>query len=191
MSSGLILASASPRRQQILKGLGFEFTVEEANIEESYPDRMDIHDVPEYLAELKAKHVAAKSDGNQIICGADTVVILDNRIVGKPYDRNGAIEMLRTLSGKKHTVITGVCIIFYGGMIKFHEATHVYFKQLEDDEIVRYVDHFEPYDKAGSYAIQEWIGMIGIERIEGDYFNVVGLPASKVYQALIPLLAKA
>jgi septum formation protein len=182
LNTQLILASNSPRRKQILEEAGISFRVQTKDIPEIYSESLDCREVPSYLAALKAK---AFSDLNeQTIITADTIVLLDGKILGKPSERNHAFDMLRSLSGKKHEVITGVCILNKNTEVIFSDTTDVYFKNLSDEQIGYYLDHFKPYDKAGAYGIQEWIGMVGIEKISGSYFNVMGLPIHMVYSEL-------
>ncbi len=171
----LILASGSPRRKMLLEQAGYQFTVVDANIDETIPTNIPLDNVPVHLAEQKAAAVADKYPGATIIA-ADTVVILDHSILGKPSDAADAIEMLRKLSGKVHLVVTGVCIRKNNLHHLISSTTEVHFKKLDEETIAYYVDHFKPLDKAGAYAIQEWIGLVGIEKINGDYYNVMGLP---------------
>lgn len=180
----VILASKSPRRQELLKSICNEFEIRIKEIEEIYPDYLAAKEVPKFLAQLKSKAFKEELQNNDLILTSDTVVTLNNKIYGKPKDRNDAIQILKELSGKKHEVITGVCLLSNTKEVVFSESTKVHFKELSIQEIEYYIDNFKPYDKAGAYAIQEWIGMIGIEKIEGDYFNVVGLPLFKLNQAL-------
>lgn len=179
-----ILASKSPRRQELLKHILPNFELRIKEIEEVYPEDLEPREVPRYLAELKAKCFQEELKDNEILISSDTIVYIDNKILGKPKNREEAIAFLQELSGKRHEVITGVCLLRKDAIHSFQETTYVYFKDLEKDEIEYYVDSFKPYDKAGAYAIQEWIGMIGIEKIEGDYFNVVGLPLFRLYEEL-------
>ena len=180
----IILASQSPRRAQLLREAGFTFEVRNAENDETYHGNLPAASVAKFLAEQKARQFQSLQD-NEIIITADTIVVVNDIILGKPADRNGAMDMLSSLSGKMHSVITGVCLKTSGEIISFDDLTKVYFKKLTDQEIEYYVDHFKPYDKAGAYGIQEWIGMIGITRIEGSYFNVMGLPVHKLYEAIL------
>jgi septum formation protein len=180
----LILASKSPRRQELLENIVSNFTIRLKEIEEVYPEDLPVKEVPEYLARLKAEAFKADMKANEIILASDTIVTLDNKIYGKPKDRQDAIRILQELSGKVHEVITGVFLMSISKEFSFKEITKVHFKTLSLEEIEYYIDTFEPYDKAGAYAIQEWIGMIGIKKIEGDYFNVVGLPLFELNEAL-------
>lgn len=180
----LILASNSPRRQQLLREAGFDFEVKTKDVDESYPAEMLPAEVAKFLAVKKA--AAYRKDlNNEIIITADTVVKLGDNILGKPSDYEDARRMLKALSGTSHEVITGVCIASSKNDIILEDTTLVYFKELTDYEIDFYITNYRPYDKAGAYGIQEWIGMTGIEKIEGSYFNVVGLPVHKVYNALL------
>lgn len=180
----LILASQSPRRQQLLREAGFEFEVLVRPVEEIIPDDLHPRAVAVLLAENKAK---AYDDLSQqyIIITADTLVALEDEIMGKPGDREEAISMLSKLSGKTHQVISAVTLFHDGKFKSVVEETVVTFRELQQSEIEHYVDKYQPFDKAGAYGIQEWIGMIGISRIEGTYYNVMGLPMGKLYQELI------
>ena len=163
----LVLASNSPRRKELLSGLNKSITIRVKNdIDESYPSTLSALDVPEY----------------EILITADTLVMVDNTILGKPKDEKEAFDMLRLLSNKTHTVATGVCVKTSDKSISFTDVTEVCFKELSDEEINYYVSQFKPFDKAGSYGIQEWIGYIGITSIKGSYFNVMGLPVHRVYE---------
>jgi len=179
----LILASSSPRRQYLMKEAGFNFRVEKPEVEESFPKDLPLAQVARYLAEKKAEYFRL-SMKEEIIVTADTVVILNNTIVNKPSDRDEAISMLSALSGNTHLVMTGVCILSKEKEESFDDTTTVKFQALSAQEIEYYVDTFEPYDKAGAYGAQDWIGMVAIETISGSYFNVMGLPIHKVYQHL-------
>lgn len=180
----LILASGSPRRRQLMADAGFSFEVRLKQTEEVWQQGMDIRKVPEYLASLKADAFKSELKNDELLITADTVVCLGNRILGKPKDREEAIQMLRDLSGCKHTVVTGVCLTTMECRKNFSSFTDVYFKELSEEEIVYYVDNFKPMDKAGAYGIQEWIGYIGIRRIEGSFYNVMGLPVQQLYETL-------
>jgi septum formation protein len=187
----LILASASPRRISLLKELNLTFDILPLDVDEVYPTHLTDHEVARFLAELKADAFPAeKFTDNTILITADTIVCLNDEVLGKPEDREHAIEMLRTLSGKMHKVITGVCIRSQNKQVVFSNETDVYFCNLSDDEIIYYVDQFKPFDKAGAYGIQEWIGYIGIEKIEGSYFNVMGLPVQQLYYELGKFILK-
>jgi len=183
----LILGSKSPRRQMILSEAGIDFDVKVIDIEESYPGNMHAMDVAQYLAEKKAKQLPFLKP-KEILMTADTTVVLNDTILGKPENRKEAFNMLSALSGRVHTVTTGVCIKTHNKVIAFDDTTFVYFKKLTDKEINFYIDNFEPYDKAGGYGIQDWIGMIGVIKIEGSFFNVMGLPIHKIYAELPAML---
>jgi len=181
----IILASASPRRKQLLDGIDLEFKIETGgDIEEIFDPTMDVMMVPEYLAELKSTKFARKLNNNEILITADTMVLCEKEILGKPLDRQHAVEMLGKLSGKKHQVLTGVFIRSNFKSRSFTALTDVYFRNLSVNEIEYYVDKYKPYDKAGAYGAQEWIGYIAISRIEGSYFNVMGLPVQRLYLEL-------
>ncbi len=182
----IILASKSPRRAQLLSEMGLNFSIgNKKGVAEVFPDNLGNKKVAKYLAELKTKtyEEELKKDNNLIIT-ADTIVCLENKILGKPKDRQNAIKMLQKLSGKKHKVITGVCIKTNCKAVSFTASTKVFFNTLSNEEITYYINNYKPYDKAGAYGIQEWIGMAAIEKIEGSYFNVVGLPIHKLYKYL-------
>ncbi len=181
----IILASQSPRRQELLKGLGLNFRIIPGNIDESYPPELKGKEIALFLAEKKAKALKSLlTNSDTILITADTIVWLENENLGKPSNRSEAIQMLQKLSGRQHEVITGVCLSSVKQTMLFHSVTKVFFKNLSDEEIEFYIDNYHPYDKAGAYGIQEWIGYIGISRIEGSYFNVVGLPVQELYEEL-------
>ncbi|MES2621197.1 MAG: Maf family protein [Bacteroidota bacterium] len=184
MSQKIILASNSPRRKELMTMAGFQFEVKSKNVEENHPVDMSQRDIPAHLAQKKASAFLGEISEDEIVIGADTIVLLYDKIYEKPNDREHAIEMLCALSGKMHEVITGVCILSKQKEVVFSETTRVYFNPFTLEEIKYYVHNFKPFDKAGSYACQEWIGAIGIRKFEGDYFNVVGLPVNRVYQEL-------
>lgn len=179
----LILASRSPRRQMILTEAGFDFDVKIINVEETFPDDMHVMDVAQFLAEKKAMQVPFLKE-NEILLTADTTVVLNDIILNKPLDKPEAFEMLKSLSGKTHAVVTGVCIKDHKKTIAFSDTTFVYFRSINEKEIKFYIDNFDPFDKAGGYGIQDWIGMIGVSKIEGSFFNVMGLPIHKIYAEL-------
>ena len=181
----LILASGSPRRKQLLELAHIDFEVITSDVDETNPPGMPGEDVPEHLAKQKA-HAVAKLHPGRSVLAADTVVLLDGDILGKPENDAAAKAMLARLSGRMHRVVTGVCLLQDGGEQSFSVTTEVYFRTLSDEQISFYVDRYHPLDKAGSYAIQEYIGIIGIEKIAGDYYNVMGLPVGNV----IPLLSR-
>ncbi|MCG8577054.1 MAG: Maf family nucleotide pyrophosphatase [Flavobacteriales bacterium] len=180
----LILASKSPRRQELLKGLDVSFEIRTKDVEEIYDPRMDKEKVPVFLAELKAEAFQDEMKEDEIILTSDTIVIHDDKILEKPKDREQAIEMVSRLSDSRHTVITGVCIWSKNKKVLFSDHTKVEFESLSAEEIEYYIDRYQPYDKAGSYGVQEWIGYVGIKKLEGSYFNVMGLPLHRVYQEL-------
>jgi septum formation protein len=181
----IILASQSPRRRHLLAQIGLEFTVVSADIDESYPEGLSPDEIAVYLAEKKAAHFEELlQDPKNILITADTLVLINGSILGKPENHEGARIMLRTLSGRMHQVVTGVCIRDRSKECSFTAWTDVWFKELEDREIDHYLEHFKPYDKAGAYGIQEWIGYIAIHRIDGSYFNVMGLPVQRLYEEL-------
>lgn len=181
----LILGSQSPRRKELFAGLNVPFSVEVREIDETYPDEMNPLEVPEFLATLKSLPFKSDFRQNDLLITADTIVLIEGQVLGKPLDYEHAFEMLRILSGKKHVVITGVCLTSDSKQITFADHTDVWFKTLTDDEIDYYLTHYQPYDKAGSYGVQEWIGYVAIERIEGSYFNVMGLPIQRLYEELL------
>jgi len=180
----IILASQSPRRQEILRDAGIDFVVKVVDFEENYAAHILPEQVALYLAEKKAKHFQTLNK-DEIIITADTVVIINNTILGKPADAEEAAQILSSLSGKTHQVVTGVVIKDKDKMVSFSETTLVNFKILTDQEIDYYIQKFKPFDKAGAYGIQEWIGMIGITWIEGSFYNVMGLPIHSVYESLM------
>jgi septum formation protein len=179
----LILASNSPRRKEIMQQMGYSFVSGALPTDESFPASLDLESVAEFLARNKNK-VHRKHYSSETVITADTTVILGNQLLEKAIDFSEAKSMLSSLSGKSHRVITGVCVSNRDKVISFSDTTTVVFRQLEEHEITHYLHEYEPYDKAGAYGIQEWIGLIGIEKIEGSYFNVVGLPAEKLYRYL-------
>ena len=180
----LILASASPRRQQLMKDAGLTFEVWLKNVEEKYPQELHWENVPEYLSKVKASAFREELKADEVLITADTVVCIHDRILGKPADRKEAISMLQELSGNRHLVVTGVSVTTRTEQLSFSSRTDVFFKRLSNEEIEFYVDTYKPFDKAGAYGIQEWIGYIGIERIEGSFYNVMGLPIQKLYETL-------
>jgi septum formation protein len=183
LSRPLILASSSPRRQYLMKEAGFDFTVEKPEVEETFPSIMPVDQVAKYLAAKKAEYFRLRIQ-NEIVVTADTVVVLGDRILNKPADHREALTMLGDLSGKTHLVITGVSIFSKEKEESFDDTTEVTFKRLSPAEIEYYVSNYKPFDKAGAYGAQDWIGMVAIDRIVGSYFNVMGLPIHKVYTHL-------
>lgn len=184
MDYKIILASASPRRQQLMRDAGFEFEVRLKETEEIYPETLVPMEVPVYLSRLKAAAFADEIKEGELLITADTIVCLGAKILGKPKNREHAIEILSQLSGQKHTVVTGVCLTTCHKQQTFSSFTDVYFKELTEDEIIYYIDRYKPFDKAGAYGIQEWIGYIGIKRIDGSFYNVMGLPVQQLYTTL-------
>ncbi|MBE0648346.1 MAG: septum formation protein Maf [Bacteroidales bacterium] len=182
----IVLASQSSRRQYLLKELGLDFEIITTDVQEDYPDNLKPAEIAEFLADKKAESFeVSRMEEKMIIVAADTIVSLDGEILGKPRNYEEALTMLKKLSGKRHDVITGVCIKSRDKKRLFHVISHVYFKELCDEEIDYYINNFSPYDKAGGYGIQEWIGYIGISRLEGSFFNVMGLPVKEVYEELL------
>ena len=180
------LASKSPRRQQILHELGLEFKiVTKDGLEENYPENLKKEEIPVFLAKQKAAAYEKEQNDKSLLITADTIVWSENKVLGKPKDYKDAVDIISSLSGKKHVVITGVCLTSLNKQKAFFSTTEVFFKELTIEEIDYYITNYKPYDKAGAYGIQEWIGYIGIEKIIGSYFNVVGLPIQKLYSELI------
>jgi len=181
----LILASKSPRRQQLLHELGVEFEVRaNGDDDELFPDNLSMTEIPTYLAIQKAKPLLSTLQDNDILITSDTIVWCEGNVIGKPINSDDAFKILSLLSGNKHVVVTGVCLSSTEKSRCFFATTDVYFRKLTDDEIWHYINKYKPFDKAGAYGIQEWIGFIGIERIVGSYFNVMGLPVQKLYLEL-------
>jgi septum formation protein len=182
----IILASKSPRRQELLGLMDIDFRIVLKEVDESYPDGLTPTEIAVYIAEKKAMAFDEEA-GDEIVLTADTIVEIDGKILGKPDDSAHAIEMLKMLSGRVHRVVTGVCLMYKGQVNKFHDVSEVFFRKLTDDEITNYVTKYQPMDKAGAYGIQEWVGVTAIERINGSYTNVVGLPTEKLYQQLLKM----
>lgn len=181
----IILASNSPRRKELLSGLDIDFTVKVLpNISEAYPNGTPVSDIPRYIAVEKANAYKNVMHDDELVITADTVVVVGDEVLGKPKDDNDARRMLRTLSGRTHQVTTGVCLTTTEKQRSFDVTTNVTFKALTDEEIDYYVKTYQPTDKAGAYGIQEWIGYIGVTRIEGSYFNVMGLPVQRIFNEL-------
>ncbi|MCH2223845.1 MAG: Maf family nucleotide pyrophosphatase [Crocinitomicaceae bacterium] len=180
----IVLGSKSPRRQALIKELRFPVEVRTMDIEEVYPSDLPIAEVPEFLSKLKAEPFANDLRQNELLVTSDTVVLLDNQLLGKPKNETDAKNMLRSISGKIHTVVSGVCLTSLEKQVTFSTKTEVHFSPLEDAQIDHYVKTFSPFDKAGSYAIQEWIGFIGVKKINGCYYNVMGLPLHDLYRAI-------
>ena len=186
MKYNLILASRSPRRQTLLNGLDLDFQIIVKSTDESYPSDIPLEEVPEFLSKKKAKAIDLSGRAkNTIVITADTVVILDNKIIEKPKSEEEAIAMLQRLSGKSHTVVTGVSLTSLEKQMSFSASSKVHFRKLNLQDIEYYVHQYQPFDKAGSYGIQEWIGYIAIESIEGSFYNVMGLPTQLLYEKLI------
>ncbi len=180
----LVLGSKSPRRQELLAGMGFDFEVRTKDTDEDFPDSLAPKEVPAYLAELKALALVNELKQGEVLITSDTIVLLDNEILGKPTSSENAKQMLQKLAGKRHEVITGVHLRNLDKKVSFSVSTKVFFKPLTVEIIDFYVENYKPFDKAGAYGIQEWIGFVGIERIEGSYFNVVGLPVAELWDEL-------
>lgn len=186
----LILASKSPRRQELLKALGLHYSLVEFEVDEVYPPHLQGADIARYLCELKADaYDDSLLEKDTILVTADTIVWLDGKYIGKPAGETEAIEMLKQLSGKQHSVYSGICLKSKIQKVVFHAHTLVNFRELKMDEIEFYVDHYKPFDKAGSYGIQDWIGYIGITGIEGCYYNVMGFPVQMFYEELTKFIA--
>jgi septum formation protein len=182
----LILASQSPRRQYLLKELGLNFEIMTTNVPEVYPENLNHEQIAVYLAEKKADSFdTSRLDAKALIISADTIVCIEDEILGKPANYKEAVGMLTKLSGKKHEVITAVCLKTKSKRRTFSVISSVYFKELTMEEIDYYIENFQPFDKAGGYGIQEWIGYIGISKIEGSFFNIMGLPVKEFYEELL------
>ena len=182
----VILASNSPRRKELLAGLGVDYEVRTLpDVDESYPETLQGADIPLYIAKEKAAAYVAMMQPGELMITADTIVWLDGKVLGKPRDREDALQMLRTMSGRTHEVFTGVCITTTDWQRSFTAQTEVRFATLSEEEIAYYVDNFQPMDKAGAYGVQEWIGFIGVENISGSYYNIMGLPVQKLYRELL------
>ena len=181
----IILASSSPRRQQICKDLGFNFTIRTIPVNEIYPQQLKAKEITEYLAKLKADVFKDILKNNDLLITSDTIVWFNDKALEKPKSKEEAFIMLKSLSNKYHEVFTSICLTSTSKQVLFSDITKVYFKKLSDDELNYYVDNFETQDKAGAYGIQDWLGLIGINKIEGSYYNVMGLPVHKLYEELI------
>jgi len=181
----VILASGSPRRKKLLSSIGIDYKVRIINgIDESYPENMKAEDIPQFISRKKAAAYRQDMSNGELIITADTVVAVDNKILGKPKDKTEAVKMLSLLSGRKHQVITGVTVMTSEREETFATVSNVSISKLSDEEIDYYIEKYKPYDKAGAYGIQEWIGMIGVTGIEGSFFNVMGLPVQRLYTLL-------
>lgn len=185
LNKSLILASNSPRRKQLLQEAGFKFTVEVLPTDESYPAELPAGEVAGYISREKAEQFRGRRP-DSLVLTADTVVIADHHILGKPADDAEAFRMIRMLSGRSHKVITAVSLLAGDALQTVSDEAEVYFRDLEDWEINHYIEGYKPFDKAGSYGIQEWIGMVGIKKIEGSFYTIMGLPVQVVYQLLKP-----
>lgn len=184
----IILASNSPRRKELMSGLGVDYVVRTLpDVDESYPADLVGPEIPEYISRKKADAYRAIMQPGELLVTADTIVWLDGKVLGKPEGRIGAIDMLRTLSGKSHQVFTGVCLTTTEWQKSFTAASDVVFDILSEEEIQYYVDKYQPLDKAGAYGVQEWIGYIGVKSISGSYYNIMGLPIQKLYKELVVL----
>ena len=185
MNYRIFLASNSPRRKELLSGLGIPFEVRvNGDIDESYPSDLPPEAIPLHISRKKAAAYLQTMSADELIITADTVVVASGEILGKPVDASDGHRMLRLLSGTTHQVITGVCLTTTDHQVAFSVTTDVTFKDLSDEEIHYYIDHYRPYDKAGAYGIQEWIGYIGVTGLHGSYFNVMGLPIQRIYEEL-------
>ena len=181
----LVLASGSPRRKELLAGLGYDFEVRLLpGIDESYPEGLSGKEIANTIANKKADAYRQTMAADELIITADTIVFIDGHVLGKPKDEEEAVKMLQTLRGRTHQVITGVCLMTKERRETFAAVSEVTFSNITDEEIKHYVETYHPLDKAGAYGIQEWIGYIGVERIEGSYFNVMGLPVARLYQTM-------
>ena len=188
MNYNLVLASNSPRRRELLGGLGIPFDVKVLpDIDECYPEDMPVSHIAEYIACEKAEAYRKVMAADDLVITADTVVIVDEEVMGKPHDADDARRMLRKLSGRTHQVTTGVCLTTMRQQCHFSVTTDVTFKQLTDEEINHYITVYKPFDKAGAYGIQEWIGYIGVTGLNGSFFNVMGLPVQRIYEELSKL----
>lgn len=181
----IILGSNSPRRKELLSGLDIKFNVKVIpGLEENYPETLDPQEIPVFLSKQKAEAYLLSLDDTMLLITADTIVWNGNAVIGKPKNRAEAIQMLRSLSGHEHHVVTGVCLTTTKKQLTFSVISSVRFASLNDDEIIYYVDKYKPFDKAGAYGIQEWIGYVGVESISGSFYNVMGLPVQRLYQEL-------
>ncbi len=186
----IILASNSPRRKELLKGLDIDFEIRVIKgIDESYPDDLPLKDIAQFIAHKKSLVYKNAISPDELVITADTIVICDNEVLGKPADADEAVIMLKKLSGKTHQVITGVCLTTQIRQKQFSVITDVTFDNLTDEEISYYVNNYKPFDKAGAYGIQEWIGYVGVSHLNGSYFNVMGFPVQRIYKELQDLIA--
>ncbi|HLT08548.1 MAG TPA: Maf family nucleotide pyrophosphatase [Cyclobacteriaceae bacterium] len=180
----IILASKSPRRTALMEGLGLDFVSKTKDVNEDFPHDMDVFKVPQYLAEKKAHAFLNELEEMDLLITADTVVIVDGEILNKPADEKEALDMLKKLSGNKHQVVTGVCMMDLHKKLLFDDQTEVYFKAMDDEELGSYIRRCQPFDKAGAYGVQEWIGYVAVYKIVGSFYNVMGLPVHRIYEAL-------
>ena len=181
----VILASNSPRRKELLSGVGIDYVVRTLpDVDEAYPDTLAGGEIPEYISREKAAAYRPTMEEDELLITADTIVWLDGKVLGKPVDRQGAVEMLRLLSGKSHQVFTGVCLTTTKWQKSFVVSSDVLFDHLSEEEIEYYIDRYSPMDKAGAYGIQEWIGYIGVKSISGSFYNIMGLPVQRLYREL-------
>ncbi|MGZ3863046.1 MAG: Maf family nucleotide pyrophosphatase [Bacteroidia bacterium] len=180
----IILGSSSPRRQQLLKDAGFDISIRPINADESFPGNLKAEQIALYLCEKKASAFPDKLNNGEVLITADTIVWIDDIVLNKPGSEFEAKQMLQLLSGKMHRVYTGVCLTTNNNKISFTDETKVFFRNLTEAEILFYIENYKPFDKAGSYGAQDWLGLVGVDKIEGSYFNVMGLPVHKVYEAL-------
>jgi septum formation protein len=179
-----VLASASPRRKQLMEQADFKFRICVADVDESFSDDLKEGEIPIYLSQLKANAVRNEIQDKEIIVAADTIVWLNNRALNKPENEAEAFRMIKELSGNTHKVFTGVTLLNHQQQISFAECTEVKFRMLQDEEVNYYIQHYKPFDKAGSYGAQDWIGLTGIQSLKGCYFNVMGLPVNAIYEQL-------
>ena len=184
------LASKSPRRQELLRNIIEDFEIVTKDVEEEYPNDLKANEIVLYLAKLKANSYLKESKENELYITADTIVVYENKVLGKPIDSKDAFRMLKELSGNTHTVYTGVSLLLNGEFNSFLDSTEVSFYDLSDEEITFYINHYKPMDKAGAYGIQEWMGYVGVKKMEGDFFNVMGLPLHKLYREIEKIISK-
>lgn len=189
LNYNIVLGSKSPRRHELLRGLGIEFEIRTRDTDESFDPSMQLEEIALFLADVKARAISDTIRHDELLITADTIVCLGDEVLNKPQSADEAHQMLRMLSGKMHRVYTGVSLMTSEKQKLFYDETKVFFRELSDDEIVYYVEKYKPYDKAGSYGAQEWMGFVGVERIEGSYFNVMGLPVHKLYTELLEFAA--
>ncbi len=183
----IVLFSKSPRRQELLNGMGYTFEVQTKDVDESFPATLAPHEVAEYIAINKARAFDNELNPNDLLITADTVVAIGSEILGKPSDAKDAYRMLKKLSGTTHQVYTGVCLLHQHKLISFTDTTDVEIKELSEEEINYYIEHYQPYDKAGAYGIQEWFGLIAVKSVKGSYTNVMGLPTEQLQRRISEL----